>query len=44
MYIYIFLQTRKHIAERQRRARINLLLEQLETLISSGDNDVSKTQ
>ncbi|VDI61995.1 Hypothetical predicted protein [Mytilus galloprovincialis] len=33
--------TRKHIAERQRRARINHLLEQLEILISPGDSDGS---
>ncbi|XP_033763945.1 hairy/enhancer-of-split related with YRPW motif protein 2-like [Pecten maximus] len=33
--------TRKHIAERQRRARINLLLEQLETLILPQDSEPS---
>ncbi|XP_069106829.1 transcription factor HES-4-like [Argopecten irradians] len=33
--------TRKHIAERQRRARINLLLEQLETLVLPQDSEPS---
>ncbi|OWF43432.1 hairy/enhancer-of-split related with YRPW motif protein 2-like [Mizuhopecten yessoensis] len=33
--------TRKHIAERQRRARINFLLEQLETLILPQDSEPS---
>ncbi|XP_060075752.1 protein hairy-like [Ylistrum balloti] len=33
--------TRKHIAERQRRARINLFLEQLETLILPEDSEPS---